>query len=154
MNFKSLKDISNKLPLVFYDHELPYSDIILEIYNNDNINPENYNLEDSIILNLIGMYYYYIYNKYELMKKYLLMAIDKKNKYSMHALGYYYNYIEKDYEQMKIYYLMAIDNECLISINSLAIYYHNVEKDYKQMKKYYLMAINKCCSKSMYALGY
>ena len=58
MDFLSLNEITKKFDIVFNDNEIPYTNLILEIYNNANLNPNNYNLEDDIILNLIGQYYH------------------------------------------------------------------------------------------------
>jgi tetratricopeptide (TPR) repeat protein len=161
MNFTCLKDISDNHPLVFYEYELPYTELILEMYNNPNIKPEDYDLENNVILNLIGQYYHHIFtNKvikryyfsrfyyrakdYDKMKKYYLMAIEKDYGPSMHNLACYYYSVEKNYELMKKYYLMAIKKDHVSSMNNLGYYYKNsLEKDYELMKKYFLMAIEK-----------
>jgi len=159
MRFTSLKDISDKYSIVFNDNELPYTNLILEMYNNENINPKKYDIEDVVILNLIGQYYHHIFtNKvikryyfsrfyyrakdYDLMKKYYLMAIEKDYGPSMHNLACYYYSVEKNYELMKKYYLMAIKKDHVSSMNNLGYYYKN-SKDYELMKKYFLMAIEK-----------
>jgi tetratricopeptide (TPR) repeat protein len=86
--------------------------------------------------------YYKIVKDYGLMKKYYLMAIDKKNdSNAMNNLGNYYKKVEKDYGLMKKYYLMAISQNNSFAMNNLGYYYENV-KDYGLMKKYYLMAID------------
>jgi TPR repeat protein len=161
MRFTSLKEISDKYPIVFNDNESSYTNLIIEMYNNKNIDPKKYDLEDVVILNLIGQYYHHIYtNKvmkiyyfsrfyryekdYDKMKKYLLMAIEKDYEASMHNLACYYYNVEKNYELMKKYYLMAIDKQFVSSMNNLGYYYKNsLEKDYELMKKYFLMAIEK-----------
>ena len=124
-HFESLKDISDKYPIIFNDHELSYTDLILKMYNNNNINTKNYDLEDVIILNLIGQYYHYIYINYNKMIKYYTIAIEKNYMTSMYNLGFYYQNI--DYELMKMYYLMAIDKNCSNSMNDLKQYYFTEE---------------------------
>ena len=147
MNFLLLDEITEKIHIDFNDNEIPYTNLILEIYNNANLNPNNYNLEDDIILKLIGQYYHFIHICYDLMKKYYLMAIDKGNFDAMINLGLYYQEIN-DCEQMKKYYLMVINNDItntstkVIAIVNLGLYYQEIE-DYELMKKYFLMAIDK-----------
>ena len=70
MNFKSLNDISKNYPIIFNNYELPYTDLILEMYNNPNIDSDKYDLNKNIILNLIGQYYHLIYINYDEMEKY------------------------------------------------------------------------------------
>jgi len=145
MNFKTLNDIIDKYPIIFYNYELPYTEIILEMYNNPNIEPEKYDLDDHIILNLIGQYYHLIHINYDEMKKYYSLAIAN----SMHKLGLYFQLEEKNYELMKIYYLKAIDKGCIKSMYYLGLYYEFQEKNYNLMKKYYLMGIENGCLESM-----
>lgn len=93
---------------------------------------------------------YYLKTKnYELMKRYLRMAIDKGNKKAMYVLGLYFQVKEKDYEQMKIYYLLAIEKGHEKAMYLLGSYFKIIEKDYEQMKKYFLMAIEKGHIKAM-----
>lgn len=144
MNFTSLKDISENFPLIFYDYESPYTDIILEMYNNPNIKPENYDLENHIILNLIAQYYHLIFIDYENAKKYYLLAITNGNIDSIFSLALYYKIVEKNYEEMIKYYLLTIQYDSVDAIHALEdladyYYYH----DNIKMKKYYLLAIEK-----------
>jgi len=156
MNFTSLDDITERNPLVFYDYELPYTDLILEMYNNPDIKPENYDLENHIILNLIGQYYHFICINYEEAKKYYLLAIAKDNKDSMFSLANYYKVVEKNYEEMIKYYLLIIEkntDDAKHAMNDLANYYY-YQDDYEEMIKYHLMAIEKGSICSMKSLGH
>ena len=123
---------------VEYYKDKDYIDIILDIFNNDNL---NYDLNDKNILNIIGSYYQYKIKNYDEMKKYYLMSIKLNNDRSMFNLGNYYQYIEKNYIEMKKYYLMSIELNDATSMYHLAYYYRHIEKNYDKMKKYYLMAI-------------
>ena len=115
-----------------------YRDIILDIFDNDNL---NYDLNDKNILNIIALYYDCKMENYDEMKKYYLMSIELKNDRSMVNLGLYYQYIEKNYDEMKKYYLMAVELKNSKSMYNLGYYYRHIEKNYDEMKKYYLMAI-------------
>ena len=127
-----------------------YEHIIIDIFKNDNL---NYDLNNSNILWIIGLYYESKIKNYDEMKKYYLMAIELKNDKAMIDLGYYYYYIEKNYDEMKKYYLMAIE---LNNIGAMVIlgYYSYYEKNYDEMKKCYLMAIKFNNCNAMSNLGY
>ena len=95
------------------------------------------------------------WKKYDRMKKYYLMAIDKGNSDAAVSLGDYYRDTEKNFDEMKKYYLMAIDNGNSDAMVSLGYYYRNTVKNFDEMKKYYLMAIDKDNHiTAMYNLGY
>ena len=127
-------------------------EIIYNLYKYNKLDPTiDYN---DIVLLYIGIYYRYIKNNYELMKKYYLMAIEKGNISSMGNLANYYNHIEKNYELTKKYYLMAIEKGNISSMGNLAKYYQHIEKNHELMKKYYLMAIENGSKTSMNNLGY
>ena len=64
-----------------------YCDIIIDVFENDNL---NYDLTDSKILNIIGLYYCNKIKNYVKMEKYYLMAIELKNVDGMYNLGFYY----------------------------------------------------------------
>lgn len=59
----------------------------------------------------LGFHYRYNGRNYEQMKKYYLLAIDKKNTLAMCNLANYYKSIENNYELMKKYYLMALQTD-------------------------------------------
>jgi hypothetical protein len=65
--------------------------IILKILNSTDLNVNDFDLENSIILNIIGFYYEVIKRDNELMNKYYLEAIKKGNSCAMHNLEYHYN---------------------------------------------------------------
>jgi TPR repeat protein len=130
-----------------------YEHIVLEIFNLTELDVGRYDLENDNILIIIGLYYFHVKKDYELMKKYLLISIEKGCSVAIYNLGCYYLNIEKDYDLMKKYYLMAIEKDCVFSMHSLAYYYEVIEKKYDLMKKYYLMAIEKGFPNSMFYLG-
>jgi TPR repeat protein len=155
MNFTSLTDISDNFPLIFYDYELPYTEIILEMYNNPNIELEKYDLENHIILNLIAQYYHLIFINYENAKKFYLLAIANGNLDSIFSLAFYYKIVEKNYEEMIKYYLLTIQyetNDAMYALTDLANYYY-YQDDHEEMTKYHLMAIEKGSVVSMKSLG-
>jgi TPR repeat protein len=118
--------------------------IILSIFNGNLDSDELfYDMDNSNVLNLFGLYYNHIEKNYEQMKKYYIMAIEKNNIDAMINFACYYKNIEKNYEHMKKYYLMAIDNGNVSSMLFLASHYNKIEKNYDMMEKYYLMAIDK-----------
>ena len=114
--------------------------VIYDLFKN-NIPGTNYN---SIICLYHGLYYEHL-KKYDLMKKYYLMAVDYNNYAAMYNLACYYENNEINYDLMKKYYLMAINcgDSNGNAANDLAYYYSRVEINYDLMKKYYLMAIKK-----------
>jgi len=100
----------------------------------------------------LGVYYQYIDEKYDLMKKYYLYAIDKNIIGAMENLGIYYENIERKSDLAEKYFLMTIEKGNIEQVVYLAHYYKYKEK-YELMKKYYLMAIEKGNINSMYKLG-
>ena len=148
-----LHDIINKYNIVFNDDEIKLESLIIKMYNSDELILQDYDLNNPIILNLIGLYYQQIKINHELMIKYLLMAINKDNSNAMYNLGNYYKNIKKDYELMKKYYLMSIDKDNSNAMTSLGYYYHDIEINDEYIKKYYLMAINKGNANAMYNFG-
>ena len=114
-----------------------YEHIIIDIFKNDNL---NYDLNDSNVLWIIGLYYQCKIKNYDEMKKYYLMAIELKNDKAMYSLGFYYQHIEHNYDEMKKYCLMAIELNNVVAMITLG-YYSYYEKNYDEMKKCYLMAI-------------
>ena len=118
----------------------------------DNIIKKYYLKNIKYTNNKIGLGLYYKMKKdYINMKKYLLKAVNKGNKYAMHILGNHYK-IQEDYNNMKKYYLMAIDRDYDESMYQLGNYYEK-QKDYDNMKKYYLMAIDKGDTDAMHNLA-
>lgn len=126
--------------LIFNQKFLNYEFQIKDIFINRNAF-QYADTQDSVIMNLLALYLEIVDKKYDEMKTYYLMAIEKGNSDAMNDFGFYYEEIEKDYEKAKKYYLMGIENGCSEAMNNLAHYYEEIEKDYNKAKKYYLMAI-------------
>ena len=146
--------IKNKLKEYGYSYiivdDLNKTKLIYELFVNNIMMLENEYINDSMMMNYIGLYYRQ-QKDYENMKKYYLMAINHGNDFAMNNLGLYYRQ-QKDYENMKKYYLMAINHGNNIAMNNLGHYYLT-QKDYENMIKYYLMAIEHGYNKAMYNLG-
>ena len=123
----------NKLYGINFDVEYykDYIDIILDIFDNDNL---NYDLTDDKILTIIGLYYKCKIKNYDKMEKYYLMAIELNNCRAMHNLGYNYQFIEENYDEMKKYYLMAIKLNNELSIKNLCCFY-NIEIQHYLLKQ-------------------
>jgi tetratricopeptide (TPR) repeat protein len=92
------------------------------------------------IYGFLGDYYYDI-NQYDLMIKYNLLAIEKKDVGAMLVLGAYYQDTEINYELMKKYFLMAVNEKSDLAMYTLSKHYYTVEKNYEEAIKYYSMGI-------------
>ena len=66
---ETLNDIALKYNITFSDNTDNLKDIILELFNNIDINENIYDLENPLILNILGTYSY-INKNYTEMKKY------------------------------------------------------------------------------------
>ena len=104
----SIEEINSKYDLNFDKNYEELFDIIIQIFNNK-MNLDNYDLSNSKILNIIGLYYYYKEINYTQAIQYYLMAIKLGNSSAMNNLALYYYEKEKDYTQTIKYFLMAID---------------------------------------------
>ena len=103
-------------------------------YNMNDIKADNiYNIDDNIYLYDIGLKYY-TDKKYDLAKKYYLMAIAKGNTDAMNNLGFYYIDIEDNSYLIKKYLFMAIQKGNTSAMNNLGLYYETREMNYKLMK--------------------
>jgi TPR repeat protein len=138
--FESIQEIEDKYVIKFKSVEL--SNEILSIFNSGELNVELFDLTNSEILCIIGLYYQYVKEDYEEMKKYYLLAIEKGNVNAMFNLAIHYDNTQ-NYEQMKKYYLMAIEKDDSDAMFEMGEYYQYVEIDNDKMNKYYLMAIEK-----------
>ena len=150
--FSSIDEINKKYSLHISPNSLIVNEIIsiFNTLNIDELKPELYDLNNSEILNTIGLYYR-IHSSIPLMMKYFLMAIELGNSDSMNNLGYYYKQIG-DIPSMMKYYLMAIELSNSSSMNNLGYYYKQLG-DIPSMMKYFLMAIELCNVSAMNNLG-
>ncbi len=95
--FSNLLEISKTYPISFDVNSYKYENIILDIYNSaQQFDINKYDLTNSEILNILGVYYQYEKQDYNEMKKYFLMAIELNNNHSMHNLAKYYETTEKN----------------------------------------------------------
>uniref|UniRef100_A0A6C0H6D4 Uncharacterized protein n=1 Tax=viral metagenome TaxID=1070528 RepID=A0A6C0H6D4_9ZZZZ len=138
--FKNIEEIEKKYNLII-NKIICDEKIVLSIFNSLEIKEEEYDLNDSNILVIIGLYYLKVKKDNKNAKKYYLMAIEKGkgNANAMNNLGNLY-YREKDYKNAKKYFLMSIEKGNEFAMNNLGIIY-KIEKDNGNAKKYYLMAI-------------
>ena len=81
--------------------------------------------------------YYRREKKYDLMKKYLFLVIEKGCSYGMQQLGCYYRDVEKNYD-LAIKYL----NQSAIDDYKPYAFWHDLGCTYKDMKDYDNMKIN------------
>ena len=114
-----IKEINTKYDLNFDDKYVELHYVIVEIFNSDLINPDNYDLSNSKILNILGLYYEGKEKNYSLAIKYFQMAIGLGNSDSMHNLAIYYEETEKNYPLAIKYYLMTIQLGNLECMNRL-----------------------------------
>jgi tetratricopeptide (TPR) repeat protein len=129
-----------------------YDDLIIEIFNSEQIHIEKYDLSDGQIVNIIGLYYKHNKN-YDLAVKYYLMGAELGNVKSINNLAFYYEKIKKDYELAVKYYLMAVELGYSDAMNNLGYYYEN-NKKYDLAVKYYLMGAELGNSDAMHNLAY
>ncbi len=80
----------------FIEYFVDYETVIFDIFNK-NITIEK-SETDSKLLSLQGVYYC-SEKKYDLMKIYLDIAIEKQYTYAMSCLGNYYMNVEKNYDE-------------------------------------------------------
>lgn len=113
MTFNNIEGITKKLKISFSSEYLKYSNEILSIFNNDFTS--NLNLNNSKILNVLGLYHQYITKDYSEMENYYLMAINLGDSDAMCELGLYHKNITKDYSQMK---KILFDGICIIPIKT------------------------------------
>ncbi len=146
----TLDEIESKYNISFEDLKDSH-EIIVQIFNSENINPNDYNLEDVTILLIIANYYELVKQDDELALQFNLLAVDKSSPSAMYEVGNYY-YKKGNEELMIKYYDLAISNEITEPIVILGSYFRR-KKDYELMKKYFDIGIEKGCSESMYQLG-
>jgi len=143
MIYNSIYEIKNKYNLLYDDKIELYDDIIFKLFNNK-IAIFELNLEDSNILNIIGLYFQYHEKNYERMKLYYEMAIDQyKNSFAMLNYGIYYYYIEINYDIAKLFFLDAIDCNNSFGYIYMAKYYIDTENNILTAKQKLLIACDK-----------
>jgi hypothetical protein len=150
--FESLDEIKEKYPINFEESK-KYEKEILSIFNSTKLNIDDYNLNDSCILFIIGLYYKYVLKDNRSTEIFYLLAILKNNCDAIIALVYFYKDID-DEESMLKYSLMTIECDCY---NSDILYfigqYYQTEEKYELMEKYYLMGVEIGDLRSIYRLG-
>jgi len=90
--------------------------------------------------------------KYDKMKKYYLIAIERGSHSANYKLGHHYQFVEKNPEECIKYYKQAIDKNYLFANHELGYYYETI-CDYEKMKIFYQKAISHGIKESMYRLG-
>uniref|UniRef100_A0A6C0H6I5 RING-type domain-containing protein n=1 Tax=viral metagenome TaxID=1070528 RepID=A0A6C0H6I5_9ZZZZ len=150
--FENIEEIEKKYKIKFSDIIEYDETMVLSIFNSLEMGEEEYDLDNSNMLVVIGLYYFHIKKDYKNAKTYYLMASEKGNYEGTHKLGYLYYNIENDRMNAKKCYLMVIEKGIEKGMYNLGYLYYK-EKDYDNAKKYYLMAIEKGHVISMYNLG-
>jgi TPR repeat protein len=150
--FKSLDEIEEKYPININKFTI-YEKEILSIFNSTKLNIDGYDLNDSCILFIIGLYYYNVLKDNRSTEIFYLLATLKNNCDAIIALAYFYKEIDDEKSMLK-YFLMTIeyncyDSDCLFYIGK---YYEN-EKKYELMEKYYLMGVEIGDLRSINCLG-
>ena len=99
VKFNTLDDIAKTYELSYENEDIEYATEILKIYNSEN--PENLDidLENLIILNWLGLYYDVVNVNTELMYKYYHLGISKKSLGCIICMSIYHqknkNYVYK-----------------------------------------------------------
>jgi TPR repeat protein len=146
----SIEQIESKYTMSFDGLE-EHHDTIIKIFNSDDIAEEEYNLENDIILLLIGNYYELVKQNQELAVKYYEMSANLDNSSAMVELGNHYLNNSND-ELMVKYYQMAVEKGLKEPLSTLGRHYRN-KKDYDNMKKYFDMGIELSDPECMYQYG-
>jgi hypothetical protein len=146
--FISLQHITDTHNIRFDDTHTLYEKDIVDIFNG-NITET----DDSLLNNVIGLYYRHIKKDDDTAIKHYMMASDKDNIIAMLNLVTKYNEM-KNYDLMKHYALKILDNHCddefsahhsiyNNTVYTLAKYYYDVKNDPKEGIKYIRMGIEK-----------
>ncbi len=137
---------------VKFDSTNTYDDLILQIFNNENISIEGLDLEDPNILHIVGKYYEKVKLDNEEAKKYYYKGFEKGDANLINDLANIFSN-EKNYDQAKFYWQMAIDYGNIVSCRKLALHYKNVEENQEEAIKYFKLAIERGCYDSMLILS-
>jgi len=142
--FDKIIEINNKFNSK-YISDNKYSNIILQIYNSENISIDEFDQSDPIILNIIANYYSHIKENKKESIKYLLEAIKKNHIDSILDLAELYK-TTKDYELEKkcLFDGLEKNKENTNILRKIAEYYLEIEKDKAQTELYYLMILDIC----------
>ena len=151
-----ISKIYKKYGINMHDYDMSLKEIIVKIFNSDDINTLDYDLDNIYIQDIIGLYYQYKKRNYKKALSYYLMAAEKGNVNAMFHAGVYYEKVALKYGNMEKYYLMAIRGGNTNAMQRLGYYYQNIKLDNDKAKKYYLMAIYKGDgnSNAMHSLGF
>lgn len=131
-----------------YDHieDKKIFDIVYDLFVNNTVH-EITNTH-TIVLRMIGIYYY-TKKDYRNMKAFYLLAIDDNDIISMINLGTYYKNIYAD-SAMFYFYMLALKHGSILVLPKLGHYYFT-KNDINNMKTYYDMAISE---KNICAISY
>ncbi len=114
------------LMLLTDEQKEKYKNQIVKIFNSNEINELDYDLNDDIILLVLGIYYYEEKNNDDLAIKYFQMATHKNNIIAINNLACLYDYNDDKKNAIK-YYQMAIDKGYIDAIQRLGdLYYYNI----------------------------
>ena len=103
--FTTIDEITEKFNISF--NSLYKAKEILNIFNCEEMDVNNYNLTNKITLHIIALYFEHMLQNIKLMLEYYSIAIELGNSDSMYNLGIYYNK-QNDIINRDKYMLMAI----------------------------------------------
>jgi tetratricopeptide (TPR) repeat protein len=140
--FTTLEGIKQQHKIIFDEKYLKYTDIILNIFNN-NYPIENADFTDGIILNVMGLYYEKQKINYEMAKIFYILSIKNDNNNNDtygNILSLYTKY--NDFGQVKKYALLGVESNCSWCFHYLGKIYEQ-ENNNELAIENYLKAINK-----------
>lgn len=163
MSFTTLKEIEEKANCCFDDEwSIMHPDTILNIFNNEPPEQDNYELSDTLkiidndtgyVYNIYGVYYMYK-NEYENSIKYYKIAFEKTKKYETNNIQILFNLVScyrkyKKIDEAKYTLLIGIHLWGDLRLITLLAYLYYEDKNYPYFIKYIKMAINLNCGSSM-----
>ncbi len=152
--FIGIHEISELYNLEFDKFSLEkYIKQIILIFNNKNFNKNKYNLADSNILIIIGLYYMYVKKDYDNGIEYLKKSANLNNTIAMIQLGQFYK-INDNYDLAKEYFIKAMELKNCEAIYKLGCMYEHKLLDMEMAIYYYKLATENGNIQAMNDLGY
>lgn len=149
--FTDIKTLEYKYNISFELLGEEYYPIIIKLFNSQNIDLEDYDLENITNLLLIASYYQLVRQDQVSAKKFYEQASEKGSEFAMEELGDYYAKVGNE-ELMVKYYKMAIIGQLTEPLIKLGLHY-KTKKEYGLMKKYFDLGIVKSNPECAYQLG-
>lgn len=144
----SITIIENLYNIKFGSESRLLSDNIESIFAGD---LNNVNFNNSILVDIVGLYYEFVEKDYIKAEEYYLKSIDMNNDEAMNNLGALY-YKTNQIDKMTIYYKRGAELKNIKCMINLGLYFESV-KDYTNMLIWFGTAANFGSSFAMYKLG-